>query len=151
MLLRSQAIGTDRHVATWRNVLRGLLVIALMTTGTTLITAAPAAAAGGCNGQYPVSACIDYGSHGNRSRVDFYMNANLTTEYHTYKAWINVNGSWTLLASGRLDHKGNYCCWYKNTDSEPNTWKTVYSEIDVYNSSGVYKLSSTSPSVRYLN
>ncbi|MEU7820708.1 hypothetical protein [Catellatospora sp. NPDC049133] len=140
-----------RHVATWRNALRGLLVAMLVTTGATLTTATPAAAAGGCNGKYPISACVDWGSYGNRVRADFYMNADPSDEYHSFKVWLNVNGSWYLMGSGRLDHKGNYCCWYRNTDSLPNIWYTVYSEIDVYNSSGSYRLSSTSPSVRYVN
>jgi hypothetical protein len=136
----------------WQNVLRGLMVVTLMTTGTTLVTATPALAAGSCNGGYPVSACISYGAFGNQARVDFYMNAGLSDQYYTYNAWINVNGSWHVLRNnGRLDHQGNYCCWYYNTDSLPNIWYTVYSSIDVYNRSGARVATSTSSSLRYVN
>jgi hypothetical protein len=136
----------------WRNVLRGLMVVTLMTTGITLVTTAPALAAGSCNGRSPVSACISYGAFGNQARVDFYMNASLSDYSYTYNAWINVNGSWHVLRNnGRLDHTGNYCCWYYNTDSLPNIWYTVYSEIDVYNKSGTRTATSTSDPIRYVN
>jgi hypothetical protein len=139
---------SQRQSTMWRNIVRGLVAIALMTTGTTLISASPALAGGNCNGLWPVSACVDFGNAGTKVRLDFYMNQNLSNQHKTYKSWFNVNGTWYLAGSGTLDHKGNYCCKTKEMDSEPDSWKTVYTEIDIYDSNGVYKLSSTSGPIR---
>ena len=142
----------DMRSSLTKKVLRGLLVTALITGGTTLTVAAPALAAGNCNGHSPVSACIDYGASGNNARVDFYLNYAPSDQYYTFNAWININGSWHVLKNnGRLDHSGNYCCWYYNTDNLPNIWQTIYSSIDVYNRSGTRVSTSDSGPIRILN
>ncbi len=139
-----------------KNVLRGLLSTALITSGTTLAAAAPALAAGNCNGNSPVSACISYGAFGNDARVDFYLNSAPSDQYYTFNAWIVITRagttSWHVLKNnGRLDHSGNYCCWYYNTDTLPDTWQTIYSSIDVYNRSGTRVSTSNSGPIRILN
>ncbi len=128
------------------------MVIALMAGGTTVIAATPASAVpGGCNGWNPVSACIDWGYYNNRVRADFYMNRAPDSSYYRYEVFINVNGNHYLVGSGPMDHTGRYCCWYRPTDSLPNIWYTVYSQIDVYTSWGALHIRSTSPTIRYIN
>lgn len=134
-----------------RNVLRGLVVITLMTAGTTVITAAPASALGGCNGRSPISACVNWNPGENSARADFYMNSSLGNTYYTYRVYMNVNGGWNFKGSGRLDHTGHYGYWWHHTDSLPNSWYSVYTQIDYYDYWGTYRGSSTSRTIRYQN
>jgi hypothetical protein len=134
-----------------RNLLRGLLVVTVMTAGTALFTASPATAAGNCNGLRPISACVNFNPGATQARADFYMNSSLGNTYYTYRVYLNVNGGWHFMKSGRLDHTGHYGYWYQHTDSLPDIWYTVYTEVDYYDISGAYRGSSTSGAIRYKN
>jgi hypothetical protein len=137
-----------------RKVLRGLLVIGLVTAGSTAVVASPALAIGACqNAGFPISACIDFGSYGNQARADFYMNGSLGDSLYTYRVYIYVNGvRFTPLGgnSGRLNHQGRFCCWYVTTDSTPDSLKRVQTRVEVYRIDGSYNYTASSPIIEYI-
>ncbi len=148
--------GYMRTNSIWRKALRGLLVVAFVTAGTTAVAASPAMAVGACqNSGFPISACIEFGPHGQNARADFYMNGSLGNAYYTYKVYIYVNGQkrtpYNPGQSGRLNYQGRYCCWFVETNSEPNSLKRVQTRVEVYRYDGSYNYTASSPIIEYIN
>ncbi|GIH04180.1 hypothetical protein Rhe02_22470 [Rhizocola hellebori] len=145
---------TARASRFWHRFLRGLLVAAMLTGGSTVALAAPASAAwGGCdNANGTVSACVNFGDNGNSVRADFYFKKVPDSSYYTYYVWIFVDGYGQLMASNqRLTYTGRYCCWTRPTDSLPNRIYRVFVQVAIYTSSGVYHTGSISPTITYSN
>ncbi len=136
-----------------QRVLRGLVVIGLVTAGSTLVNASAAyAAIGGCNNYDTTSACINFGHDGNYVRADFYQNRQPGQAYYSYKVYIIVNGNTYFRGEGILDHTGRYCCWTRLTDALPNILYTVQSRIDVFSYPGnALHIRSESPVIQYYN
>jgi len=143
---------TARGTSLWQRVLRRLVVICLVTGGSTVFIASAAqAAVGGCNNYDTTSACINWGHNGDLARVDFYQNRQPGQAYYWFKAYIIVNGNTYFLKEGLLDHTGRYCCWYRSTASIPDSAYTVRSRIEVYSQGGSLHLISESPTIAYIN
>lgn len=136
-----------------QRLLRGLVVIGLVTAGSTVLNAGAAyAAIGGCNNYDTTSACINFGHSGQDARVDFYQNRPPSQAYYSYKVYIRVNnGGWEYKGGGILDHVGRYCCWYRTTDSNPPILYTVQSRIDVFSYPEALHIRSESPIIKYYN
>lgn len=137
-----------------RKALRGLLVVTLVTAGTTAVVASPALAVGACqNAGFPISACIDYGAAGQSARADFYMNGSLGDSVYTYKVFIYVNGVKRTPPgnTGRINHQGRFCCWYVDTNSDPDSLKHVQTRVEVYRIDGSYNYTASSPFIDYVN
>ncbi|MDG4764205.1 hypothetical protein O7632_08820 [Solwaraspora sp. WMMD406] len=126
---------------------RYLAVIALVVGGTTVVTASPALAVGGCDQtNQAVGACIDHGSYGSNARADFYFNWTPNNYYYYYSVWIQVNGTWhQKVNQARLTRSGNWCCWYQAVASLPASYKTIRSRVTIYTASGALQTTSTSP------
>ncbi|WJK42896.1 hypothetical protein O7608_11185 [Solwaraspora sp. WMMA2056] len=115
--------------------------------GTTVITASPALAVGGCDQANPtVGACIDHGSYGSNARADFYFNRTPDSSYYYYSVWIQVNGTWhQKVNQARLTSSGRWCCWYQPVASQPASYKTIRSRVTIYTSNRTAHTTSTSP------
>ena len=150
--LQKTGIVAASRTSLWQRVLRGLVVIGLVTGGSTLVNASAAQAAlGGCNNYDTTSACINFGHDGNLARVDFYQNRQPGQAYRSYKVYIIVNGNTYYLGGNVLTSTGRYCCWYRNTDSLPSILYTVRSRIDIFSEGGFLHIQSYSPKIKYYN
>lgn len=151
------AYRADREEQALKRFMRGLLVAAVLTTGTVAVAATPAFALGGCNHDNPtVGPCIDWQGHDSDPvTADFYLNKPPDDGLYYYRFAINVNGIfyWVQNDKTRLDHMGRYTkpYWYRNTSDPFNTTKTAYSEVIIYTKAGGVHMTVDSPKIVYRN
>ncbi|MBP2329299.1 hypothetical protein JOF56_009684 [Kibdelosporangium banguiense] len=134
-----------------RRLTQLFVTTALVATGTLVLTASPAAAAGGCtpppqNGT--IGACIDY-SGGSYAQADFYLNVNPDWSRYQYTVVMYQNGVPYTLTDGMPDFTstGRYCCWYKHVAALPQRWITLRTRVNVYMQNGAFHYAIDSPTI----
>ncbi|TBL40894.1 hypothetical protein EYA84_06435 [Verrucosispora sp. SN26_14.1] len=134
-----------------KHLARYLAVIALAVGGTTVATASPAFAIGGCDqSNATVGACFDHPNGNSNARADFYFNRTPDSSYYSYSVWIEINGTrHQKVNKARLTSSGRHCCWYQPVSSLPPSWKTGRTIVTIYTSTGAAHTTSTSPSYSF--
>ena len=132
----------------FKRILRTSVVAVVMALAAVAVVESPAFAVGGCNHQFkPLGPCIDY-QGGTQARADFYLNVAPSDTYHSFRVAIVSNGSvqWLNLKAD-FTGTGRYCCWYRSVDSMPDSWHTVFTRVNIYNSVGSLVDTVDSPSI----
>jgi hypothetical protein len=146
----SEKSGANRKSRLWRSkAFRAVVLSVTLTLGTVVAIESPALAVGACNHDFaPLGPCIDY-QGGTDVRADFYLNVNPSSTYHAYRVGIVSNGN-VQWKTGKVNFtvKGRYCCWTRGVNSEPDSWHTVLTRVEIYNAGGSRINSVDSPSIQ---
>ncbi len=136
----------------WR-MAQNLLALSIVAAGTTAYSVSRAATAGGCSMKDPrFVVCVNHGDDGNLTRGDFYINRPPDSSIYTYREVLVLNGrEMRGPKTGRIDHRGRFCCLYKNLQTLPPRAKRVKNRVYVYTRAGVHHMREDSPEITVRN